>query len=98
MSVYSKLNLAGKLGKSVGYIMFAVNSIMAFASKMGRNAYDKVSNRPRYNVTVHVQGVELHVKRAIYASAVSKLMDAMRVIKEVEMNVQLADDEFQQRS
>mgnify|MGYP003666484267 FL=1 len=71
---------------------------MAFASKMGRNAYDKVSNRPRYNVTVHVQGVELHVKRAIYASEVSKLMDAMRVIKEVEMNVQLADDEFQQRS
>ena len=93
MSVISGFNVAGKIGKSLGYIMWAINSTFTLAGRFGRTMYDKATDKPKYDVTVHVQGVELSVKRSIYSSEVNKLVDALRVINEVEINVKLANDE-----
>jgi hypothetical protein len=96
MSVIGGFNLAGKIGKSLGYVMWAINSAFTLAGRFGRTMYDKATDKPKYDVTVHVQGVELSVKRSIYLSEVTKLVEAMRVIDAVEINVKLAEsDVFQ---
>lgn len=94
MSVFRGINLAGKVGKSLGYIMWAINSSLSLAHKFGRKAYDKVSKRPRYDVTVHVEGVEITTKRAIYANEVSQLVGALELIEGVQINIKVTEDEI----
>ena len=87
----ASMNWAGKIGKSLGYVMWAINSVISLTSKVSRNVYDKATNKPKYDVTVHVQGVELSVRRSIYLSEVNKLVDAIKVLDGVEINVKVSN-------
>jgi len=86
----ASMNWAGKIGKSLGYVMWAINSGISLASRVSRNVYDKATDKPKYDVTVHVQGVEISVKRSIYLTEVNKLVDAIKVLEGVEVNVKVS--------
>jgi len=92
MAFTNSISWAGRIGKSLGYVMWAISSGLTLATRFGRNVYDKASEKPKYDVTVHVQGVELSVKRSIYGSEVSKLIDSIKVLDGVEVNVALSED------
>ena len=94
MSVFKGISLEGKIGKSLGYVMWAINSGLSLTHKIGRKAYDKVSKRPRYDVIIHVDGVEITAKRAIYTNEVSRLVDALELIEGVQINIKVTEDEI----
>jgi hypothetical protein len=79
------INLMGKIGKSVGYMVWAISGVMTITNKLLRRSYDYVANNNRYHVIVMLEGVVMKEDASMPASDILVLLEGMNKLGSYEL-------------
>lgn len=92
MAVLKGLSIAGRIGKSVGYVVFAINSIISLCTRSSKNLYNRVIDKDVFNVIIHVDGgVEISTHENLSKSDVDKIVNALSVMENITVSVSKAE-------
>ena len=92
MAILKGLSVAGRIGKSVGYIVFAINSIISLCTRSSRNLYNRITDKHLYHVIIHVDGgVEISTHDNLNKSEVDKIVNALSVMDNITVSVSKAE-------
>lgn len=83
----SKLQVAGTIGKTVGYIVWAMNSTLRLAKNATHKSMGYITNRNKYNLEVTVQNKTIKTETGVNTSQVIALLETMHNFGSVEIRI-----------
>ena len=83
----SKFQAMGTIGKTIGYITWAINNTLRIAKNATTRSFDFISNRSRYNLEITVQGKTIRTETGINTSQIIALLETMHNFGDVEIHI-----------
>ena len=83
----SKLRVAGTVGKTVGYIVWAINGTLKLAKDATHKSIGYITNRNKYNLEVTVQNKTIKTESGVNTSQVIALLETMHNFGDVEIRI-----------
>jgi len=82
-----KFQAAGTIGKTIGYITWAISNTLRIAKSATTKSFDFISNRNRYNLEVTVQNKTIRTETGVNTSQVIALLETMHNFGDVEIHI-----------
>ena len=83
----SKFQAAGTIGRTIGYITWAISNTLRIANSATTKSFDFISNRNRYNLEVTVQNKTIRTETGVNTSQVIALLETMHNFGDVEIHI-----------
>ena len=83
----SKFRVAGTVGKTVGYIVYAINQTLKLAKNATNKSIGYITNRNKYNLEVTVQNQTIKTETGVNTSQVIALLETMHNFGDVEIHI-----------
>jgi len=83
----SKLRVAGTVGKTVGYIVWAINGTLSLAKNATHKSINYITNRNKYDLEVTVQNKTIKTETGVNTSQVIALLETMHNFGDVEIHI-----------
>jgi len=83
----SKFQAMGTIGKTIGYITWAINNTIRIAKNTTTRSFDFISNRSRYNLEITVQGKTIRTETGINTSQIIALLETMHNFGDVQIHI-----------
>ena len=83
----SKFRVAGTVGKTVGYIVYAINQTLKLAKNATNKSIGYITNRNKYNLEVTVQNQTIKTETGVNTSQVIALLETMHNFGDVQIHI-----------
>ena len=83
----SKLRVAGTVGKTVGYLVWAINGTLSLAKNATNKSINYITNRNKYDLEVTVQNKTIKTETGVNTSQVIALLETMHNFGDVEIHI-----------
>jgi|TARA_R110000824_G_scaffold261868_6_gene450627 hypothetical protein len=83
----SKLQAAGAIGKTIGYVVWAMNNTLKLAKNATHKSIGYITNRNKYNLEVTVQNKTIKTETGVNTSQVIALLETMHNFGNVEIRI-----------
>ena len=83
----SKFRVAGTVGKTVGYVVYAINQTLKLAKNATNKSIGYITNRNKYNLEVTVQNQTIKTETGVNTSQVIALLETMHNFGDVQIHI-----------
>ena len=82
-----KFQAAGTIGRTIGYITWAISNTLRIAKGATTRGFDFISNRNRYNLEIKVQNKTIRTETGVNTSQIIALLETMHNFGDVEIHI-----------
>ena len=83
----SKFRVAGTIGKTIGYIVWAMNGTLSLAKNATHKSINYITNRNKYDLEVTVQNKTIKTETGVNTSQVIALLETMHNFGDVQIHI-----------
>lgn len=87
MPFMKTVSIAGKIGRALGQIIFAVTSIISLVTRKSKKTYAKIADTERHSVMVHLDGVVIAEHDGLTKSEVNRIVNAINLLGDLQVTI-----------